>query len=158
MESNKIDISKYIKQLEDSKDPANNVVLVSLSLADELKYILSYREKLSVKDNQFPILEVSTDNKAASTEILVWAMAILSSAWTQWCFIAKNNNPNYRNDPSHPEASENVKIVHPYVKTSIIDSIEIGKEIGCRNTGNVNTAYRPESGPAYIELRKEDCS
>jgi hypothetical protein len=40
-------------------------------------------------------------------------------------------------------ASENVKIVHPYVKMSIMDSVGRGKEIGCRDTGNINMAYRP---------------
>lgn len=154
MESNKLDISKYIKKLEDSKDPVNNLILLSLSLANELKNILRHTEKLSVKNNQVPNLEVLPDNKAASTEIWMWAIAILSSAWTEWCFTAKTNNPYYQKDPSHPEASENAKIACPYVKTSIIDSIKEGQEIGHRNTDIANTAYRPESGPAYIELRK----
>lgn len=73
MKSIKLDISKYIKKLEDIKDPVNSLILVSVSLADELKNILCHKEKLSVK-------KVLPDNKAASTGIWMWAIAVLSSA------------------------------------------------------------------------------
>ena len=38
-------------------------------------------------------------------------------------FTAKANNPKYQQDPNHSEASENVKIALPYVKTSITDAM-----------------------------------
>lgn len=86
---------------------------------------------------------------------MVWAIAILASSWAKWCFTAKTNDPKYQTDQTHLEASENVKIALPYIRSSIIDDTYKGEEIGTRDTGNPKTAYRPESGPAWIELRKE---
>ena len=115
-----------------------HIVSVSLGLAEEIKNILRTKEKLKPKDNQIPTLETYP---TGSTEIWMWAIAILSSAWIQWCFTAKTNNSEYQNDPAHHEASENVKLALPYVKTSISDAILRGQEIGSRDTGNVNTAF-----------------
>jgi hypothetical protein len=41
------------------------------------------------------------------------------------------------------------------VKTSITDAMSKGQEIASKDTGDDKTVYRPESGPAYIEFRKE---
>jgi hypothetical protein len=152
MESDKIDIAKHLVRLEESGSPVDNIVPVSLDIAEEIKNVLRTREKLRVKDNQFPILETYPTR---STEICMWAVAALSSAWTQWCFTAKTNNPKYQQDPNHAEAAENVKIALPYVKTLIIDTMSIAEEIASKDTGDDKIAYRPESAPAYIELRKE---
>ena len=56
---------------------------------------------------------------------------------------------------AHPEASENVRIALPYIRPSIIDVISKGKEIGTMDTYDDKTTFRPESGPAWIYLRKE---
>ena len=155
LKSDKINISKYLIRLEETKDPVNNIVILSLDLAKEIKNILREKETLMIKDNEFPLLEVSTSKKAGSTEILMWAIAMLSSAWTEWCFTAKTNDQKYQTDEIHPEASGNVKIARPYIRPSMIDAISKGEEIGTRDTSDPKTAYRPESGPAWIELRKE---
>jgi len=146
-----IDISKHLIKLEETGCAVTNVVNVSLQLAEEIKNILKRKEKLSIKDGQFPILET---NPTRSVEIWMWAISILSSAWTEWCFTAKTNDPKYQNDPKHPEASRNVKIALPYVVASIIGALDKGHEIGCRNTNDDKTAYRPESGSAWIKLNK----
>jgi hypothetical protein len=105
---------------------------------------------LRTKDNQFPILETYPTRSA---EIWMWALAILSSAWTQWCFSAKSNNPDC--STAKLEASENAQIALPYINLSITGAIRTGDEIGKRKTDDPNTTYRPESGPAWIELQKE---
>lgn len=151
MEFDNIDISKYLIKLEDTGCALTNVVNVSLQLADEIKNILKTKEQLDIKDGQFPILET---NPTRSAEIWMWAISILSSAWTEWCFTAKTNNPKYQNDPNHPEAAKNVKIALPYIITSIIDALDKAHEIGSRITNDDRTAYRPESGPAWIQLHK----
>jgi hypothetical protein len=48
-----------------------------------------------------------------------------------------------------------VKIPLPYVKTSITDAMSKGEEIASKDAGDDKTTYRPESGPSYIELKKE---
>ena len=151
-EYDKIDISKYLVRLEETGCPVTNIVMVSLQLAEEIKNILNGKEKLRAKNDQFPILETST---AHSAEILMWAISLLSAAWTVWCFTAKTNNPKYQNDPLHPEASENTRIALPYIRPSIIDAISKGKEIGTRETCDDKDSFRPESGPAWLDLRKE---
>ena len=155
MESHEIDIAKYLVELEQTGNVANNIVRISLSLAEEVKDCLKRKEVLRIKNGQIPILEAIPEKSYASTEILMWGISILSSAWVQWCFTSKTDNPVYQDDISHPEASENVRLALPYVTLSIIDAIKKGKEIGMRKTSNSNTSYRPESGPAWIELRKE---
>jgi hypothetical protein len=55
----------------------------------------------------------------------------------------------------HPEASENVRIAMPYVRSSIIDAMSKAKGIGTKQTTDPKTAYRPESGAAFIRLCKE---
>jgi hypothetical protein len=150
MEQDKIDIAKHLSRLEDTGCPVDNIVAISMQVAQEIKHILVKKEKLRTKEDQFPILETFPTR---STEIWMWAIAILSSAWTQWCFTAKSNNPDYSN--AKPEASENARIALPYLNLSIIDATRVGDEIGKRKTDDPNTTYRPESGSAWIELRRE---
>jgi hypothetical protein len=52
-------------------------------------------EKLSVVNNATPLVQVYPDKKSSSNEILMWAIAILSSSWTQWSFAAKSNDPDH---------------------------------------------------------------
>ena len=85
----------------------------------------------------------------------MWAIGILASAWAMWCFTSKSNNPTYQNDPEHPEASKKVRIAMPYIRLSIIDAMSKAKDIGTKHTGDPKTAYRPESGAAFIRLCKE---
>jgi hypothetical protein len=151
-EYDKIDISKYLVRLEETGCPITNIVMVSLHLADEIKNILNRKEKLRSKNDQFHILETSPTHSA---EIWMWVISLLSAAWTEWSFTARTNNPKYQNDPSHPKALENVRIALPYIRPSIIDALSKGKEIGTMDTYDDKTAFRPESGPAWIYLRKE---
>lgn len=52
------------------------------------------------------------------------------------------------------KAAKNVEIVRPYIMNLIIDAMRGGEEIGNRYTNNQHTAYRPDSGPLLIKLRK----
>jgi hypothetical protein len=155
MNSNEIDIASYLTRIESSGDPVNNILAVSLDLAEELKIVVGKEERLKIKNNEIPILEVSPILKKGCTEILMWAIGILASAWAMWCFTSKSNNPTYQNDPKHSEASENVRIAMPYIRSSIIDAMSKAKDIGTKETGDPKTAYRPESGAAFIRLSKE---
>ena len=80
-----IDISHYLKKLEDTGDPVNNLISVSLSLAEDIKIELNKIEKIKTKNVQIPIFEVYIN----STEISVWSIAVLASAWSTWCFTAR---------------------------------------------------------------------
>jgi len=55
---------------------------------------------------------------------LIWAIVILVSASTEWCFTAKTNDPKY--EETHPE---DVKIACPYIRPSLIDAMSKGEEI-----------------------------
>ena len=87
-------------------------------------------------------------------EILMWAIGMLAS-WAMWCFTSGSNNPTDQNDPEHPEASKNVRIAMPYIRLSIIDAMSKAKDIGTKEKGDPETAYRPESGLLVIRLSKE---
>ncbi len=84
-----IDISHYLKKLEDTGDLVNNLISVSLSLAEDIKIELNKIEKLQTKNGQIPICEVYLNSQSASTEIWVWSVAVLASAWSTWCFTAR---------------------------------------------------------------------
>lgn len=73
-----IDISRYLKKLEDTVDPVNNLISVSLNLAEDIKRGLSKIENLKTKDGQTSICEVSVNSTSASAEILMWALAVLA--------------------------------------------------------------------------------
>ena len=149
-----IDIAYYLKKLEDTGDPVNNLISVSLSLAEDIKIGLNKEENLQTKDGHIPICDVSVSSRRVSAEIGVWSIAVLASSWTAWCFTAKENNPIYRNDLNNKEASDNVSIVRPYVMNLINDAMYDGEEIGKRYTKDEKSAYRPDSGPVLIKLRK----
>ena len=149
-----IDIAYYLKKLEDTGDPINNLISLSLNLAEDIKIGLNKIENLQTKDGHIPICDVSVNSLSASAEILVCSIAVLASAWTAWCFTAKENNPTYRNDLNNKEASKNVSIVRPYIMNLINDAMYGGKEIGKRYTNNEKTVYRTDSGPMLIKLRK----
>ena len=147
-----IDIAYYLKKLEDTGNPFNNLLSVSLSLAEAIKIELSKMENLQTKDGYLPICHVSVNNQSVSSEIGLWSIAILASAWSAWCFTAKENNLTY--ESNNKEASKNVKIVRPYIMNLIMNAMHGGEEIDNRYTNNQPTAYRPESGPLLIKLRK----
>lgn len=149
-----IDIAYYLKKLEDTGVSKDNLISVSLILAEDIKRELSKIENLKTKYGQIPICEVSINSGNASAELLLWSLAVLTAAWSAWCFTSKDNNPDYRNDLNHKEASENVSIIRPYVINLINDAIQGGEKIGKRYTKDVKTAYRPDSGPLLIKLRK----
>lgn len=117
-------------------------------IAVEIKASLMSQEDLGTKEGLAPILECN------STECYMWAIAILSSAWTQWVFRSKSTYSGYQNDPAHPEASKNVKITLPYIKNAINDAILAGDAIG----RNPDTNFIPNTKkyPATFRLRKDD--
>jgi hypothetical protein len=82
----------------------------------------------------------------------MWAVSILSSAWTQWVFSSKSRSA-YQDDTTRSEASKNVKIALPYVENSIHDATSSGDEIG----KNSYTNYRPNTKkfPVMFKLRKD---
>jgi hypothetical protein len=86
----------------------------------------------------------------------MWAIALLASSWTLWCFTSKAYNPEYRNDPLHPEASKNIVTSLPYIKNLILDGMLKGDKFGKRLTNDPATTYRPVSGIYHIRLRKRD--
>lgn len=74
MNSNEIDIASYLTRIESSGDPVNNILAVSLDLAEELKIVVGKEERLKIKNNEIPILEVSPILKKGCTEILMWPL------------------------------------------------------------------------------------
>ncbi len=103
---------------------------------------------------------VDRNSRMISPEILGWALAILSTAWTEWVFPAKSNpSSKYQTDPEYTndrprQAATNVKLVVPYICCSIIDTL--GRAIQIGNSKETN--YEPDQAedPANIGLRK-DC-
>lgn len=90
-----------------------------------------------------------------------WAIAILSTAWTEWVFTAKSNiGSKYQTDTEYIDnrprqaAAENVRLVVPYIRCSIMDTLDRAIQIGI----NKETNYEPDQAvdPANINLRK-DC-
>jgi hypothetical protein len=148
MASNEIAIAKHLEKFEKVLNNTGVPTLAIMScISDiimEIRLSLMSQENIAIKDNQTPILECN------SAEIQIWAMAILTSAWTAWCFTSKANNPDYQNHPDKFEASTNVNVALPYIMASIEDAMTIGGEIGtCKKT-----KYRPENLHARIQLRK----
>jgi hypothetical protein len=145
MSPHKIDIAKYLSRLEskDIRNPLEAMHLCLVGLADELKTMLVYKEKLETVDDKAPLLESN------STECLMWAAAILASSWTDWIFMSKSNNPEYCQQKS--QAAANARITSPYVRYSIMDAMTQGRKIGRAKKTN----FRPDGIEAFIELRKE---
>jgi hypothetical protein len=141
-------LEKFEKVLGETRTPMLALMATISDIAVEIKASLMSQEDLATKDGIAPILECN------STECYMWAIAILSSAWTQWVFRSKSTYSGYQNDPTHPEASKNVKITLPYVKNSINDAILAGDDIA----RNSDTNYIPNTKkyPATFSLRKDD--
>jgi hypothetical protein len=117
MASNEIDIAKHLEKFEKVLNSTRDLTLAITScipdIVTEIRSSLMSQENIAAKNDQTPILECT------SAEIQIWAMAILTSAWTVWCFTSKANNPDYQNHPDKFEASANVKIALPYIMTLV---------------------------------------
>jgi hypothetical protein len=148
-----IDIAKYLAKLEKAgmHQPFNAIYSCAYELADELRIALMTEEKLSVVNNATPLVQVYPDKKASSIEILMWAIAILSSSWTQWIFAAKSNNPDYKYEVKKSNAATNAAICYPYIRKSVIDSMLKGQEIGVDDKAK----FRPENTTAKYKLQKD---
>ena len=70
-----IDIAYYLKKLQDTGNPVNNLISISLSLAEAIKIELSKMENLQTKDGHLPICDVSLNNQRVSSEIGIWSIA-----------------------------------------------------------------------------------
>jgi hypothetical protein len=53
MNRNEIDIATYLTRLESSGDPVNNILAMSLDLAEEIRAVLGKEEKLKIMKSQF---------------------------------------------------------------------------------------------------------
>ena len=126
-------------------------------LAGNIRFSIESKENLQVVENQTPPLIVTPPtNKGPgviSAEILMWSIAILASAWTNWIFTAKSFNPINQDDKDKKEAAININLARPYVMNSIRDAMQIGEEIGkCKQA-----SYRPSPDifPKFLSLRKD---
>ena len=148
---NEITITAHLKKFQTvlgtTQIPILAIMTTIPDIATEIKASLMSEEDLATKDGLAPILECN------STECYMWAIAILSSAWTQWVLRSKSTS-EYQNDPAHPEASKNVKISLPYVKNSINDATLAGDDIG-RNSDS-NYVPNMKKYAAKFRLRKDD--
>lgn len=146
MASHRIDIAKYLAKLECAgmHQPLNAIQACASELATEIRSSLMSKENVAIINGQAPILEPD------SCECYMWAVAILASAWSEWVFTAKSNDPNYQNNSTKHEAATNVKLALPYVKPSIEAAMLMAKEIGDRNDSN----YRPENISVEFEITK----
>jgi hypothetical protein len=171
--TNEFEFSKYLDKLEmdfnNKKDmiialqenvPALAAEILEIliphayDLAGEVKSSLESVEKLATTRNgQTPHLIVDPTKGVISAEILTWAIAILASSWSVWMFNAKSYNPINQEDKDKPEAAINIKFTRPYIRTSLVDAMTLGEEIGKRK----KTGYRPDpqNFPLYLKLRKE---
>ncbi|MGA8084760.1 MAG: hypothetical protein WB988_23140, partial [Candidatus Nitrosopolaris sp.] len=134
-------------------------------LAESMQSILMSKENLrtAVEGSPRSTTLVGVDRNAGiiCPEILAWAIAILSTVWTEWVFTAKSNpsseyqtDPEYTNDRPRRTAATNVKLVVPYIRCSIIDALGRANQIG----NSKETNFEPDQAidPANIDLRK-DC-
>ena len=53
MNRNEIDIANYLTRIESSGDPVNNILAISLDLAEEIRTVLGKEEKLKIIKSQF---------------------------------------------------------------------------------------------------------
>ena len=65
--------------------PLDAIQSCIFDLAQEISSIIKSKENVNLKivNGQIPLLEINC------TEILMWSIAILSSAWTEWGFCCK---------------------------------------------------------------------
>ena len=148
---NEISITAHLEKFQTvlgaTQTPMLAIMATIPDIAAEIKASLMSQEGLSIKDGIAPILECN------NAECYMWAIAILSSAWTQWVFSSKSLS-GYQDDPTHPEASNNVKIVLPYVKNSLTDATSAGDDLG----RNPDADYVPNVNKynATFRLRKNN--
>lgn len=99
-----------------------------------------------------------TDNEVAKSiymliseicgiEALMWAISILTSAWTNWIFSSKSNDAQYRSDK--PEVTINAQKILPYIEGVILNAMKAGREIG----SNPLNKYRPENIRKIIQIK-----
>ncbi|HYA83923.1 MAG TPA: hypothetical protein VEH06_10805 [Candidatus Bathyarchaeia archaeon] len=142
----------------------NTIFETGVDLAETIRLSLLSKEKLKRVDDKIPEsttpIIVDRNRHVIYPELLGWAIAILSSAWTEWVFTSKSNegsryqnDPEYKNNESRQAATVNVKLTLPYIYNSIRDALEKAKEIG--NSQETDYEPKPEINPAYIKLRKE---
>jgi hypothetical protein len=140
-----IDIARYLARLEESiggRRFGQDIMQLAMDLASELKRELNQIENLATKAGQVPLLE------SYSFECQMWALAIITSAWSQWIFAAKSNDPKYRKDPQKREAAVNAQIARPYIRKAIESAITAGAEIG----SNAQNDFRPERTVTIMHL------
>ena len=167
--SNQISIAYYVKAVNDrygkNQDISHSLYETGLELAESMQSILMTKENLKTTVEASPRsttpVAVDRNSRMISPEILGLAIAILSTAWTEWVFTAKSNpsskyqtDPEYTNDRPRQAAATNVKLLVPYIRCSIIDAL--GRAIQIGNSKETN--YEPDRAidPANIDLRK-DC-
>jgi hypothetical protein len=146
--SSDIDIAKYLARLEayGMQHPLNAIQSCISDLAHEINSIIKLKENVNLRivNGQIPLLEINC------TEILMWSIAILSSAWTEWVFAAKSNNPDYKSHPDKSSPTVNAIVCYPYIRKSITNAMSKASEIG----NNAESEFRPEKIIARFELQK----
>jgi hypothetical protein len=164
-----ISIAYYVKVVNEKYGRNQNISYslyeTGLELAESMQSILMTKENLKTAYKESPLsttpVAVNRNSRMISPEILGWAIAILSTAWTEWIFTSKSNpsskyqtDREYTNDRPRQAAATNVKLVVPYIRCSILDALDRAIQIGnCKETN-----YEPDQAidPANIDLRK-DC-
>jgi hypothetical protein len=168
--SNQISIAYYVKEVNDkygkNQDISGALFETGLDLAESIQSALITKENLKTAYEESPRsttpVGVDTNAQIICPEILGWAIAILAAAWTEWVFTSKSNpgskyqtDVEYINNRPRQAAAANVKLVVPYIRCSIEDTLDMAIQIGnCRDTN-----YEPDQAidPANINLRK-DCA
>jgi len=137
-----INIADYLARLEDliSENRFHEIMALAKELASELKRETSRKETLVTVNGQVPLLE------NYSLECQMWALSIIASAWSQWIFTAKSNDPVYGRQKK--EAASNARIVSPYVRKTVMLAMDAGAEIGSSSKNN----YRPEKISKFIQV------
>jgi hypothetical protein len=133
MNSNQIDIAKYISQLEEGQFNINKLAGVAICLAIEVSNGLKGAEELSYEDpilQSAPLLSAVLDSRnktlAIDNELWMWAISALAASWTGYIFAAKGSNPSYIQNKSM--ASENSTLAFPYIKNLIEDAFKAGEK------------------------------
>jgi hypothetical protein len=166
--SNKISIAYYVKAVND-RFGKNHDISAALSetgvdLAESIQSALMTKESLkTATESPRSTTPVGVDRNARiiCPEILAWAIAILAAAWTEWVFTSKSNpgskyqtDAEYINNRPRQPSAKNVRLVAPYIRCSLMDTLDRAIQIG----SNKETNYEPDQAvePANINLRK-DC-
>jgi hypothetical protein len=165
---NKIPIAALLENLETDiqkfPDVLDALYKNAKPLCERIQSILNQIENLSKADveDQHSTVPIGVDPNTMqySKEIATWAIAILSSAWALWVFTSKSQEASYyQTDSSENEGPDriasrvNVKIILPYIRHSIIDTLDMATRIGLSD----KTDYypKPRVEPMNIQLRKE---